>query len=132
MSAGISIKGEQRILTLGGQNILGTQTKGISLNNELVETSDDNSGVWAEYDAIAGKKTVELPFSGMLKNLELLKASLGTGSQMYAITYTYPDGSVISGDFIMATFAETGEHKTAVTFDCTLQSSGEVIFTPGV
>jgi len=131
MSSGISIKGEQRILTLGGQNILGTQTKGISVNNEMVETSDDNSGVWAEYDAVAGKKTVEIPFSGMLKNLELLKASLSTGSQMYAVLYTYPDGSTVAGDFAMTTFSETGEHKTATTFDCTLVSSGPVIFTPG-
>ena len=132
MSAGISQKGRQVTMTLGGQNILGVQTKGLTVNNEMIATTDDNSSGWQEFDAIPGAKNVELPFSGMVKNLEMLRAIMGTGSQIYAVTLTYSDGSVVAGDFALANYSETGEFNSAYTFDVTLQSSGAVTFTPGV
>ena len=132
MSAGISIKGRQVVMTLGGQSILGVQTKGLTVNNEMIATTDDNSSGWQEFDAIPGAKSVELPISGMIKNLELLRAIMGTGSQIYAVTLTYPDGSSVSGDFGLANYTETGEFNTAYTFDVTLASSGAITFTPGV
>ena len=127
------MKGRQVILTVGGQNILGVRTKGLTVNNEPIDTSDDNSAGWQEFDAIPGQKAVELPISGMVKNLELLRAIMGTGSQIYACTLTYPDGgSVVSGDFMLANYTETGEYNGAYTFDITLQSSGAVTFTAAV
>ena len=131
MATGISMKGRQVLLTIGGQNILGVQTKGISVNNEMIDTTDDNSGGWTEYDALPGQKSVEVPISGMVKNLELLRATLSTGSQIFACTLTYSDGSVVSGDFAMTTFSATGEYNAASTFELTLASSGAVTFTPG-
>lgn len=131
MPAGISVKGRQVLLTMGGQSILGVQTKGISVNNEMIESTDDNSNGWSEFDAIPGQKAVEVPFSGMVKNLELLRAIMSSGSQIFAITLTYPDGSVVAGDFAFTSYSNTGEYNGATTFDVTLASSGVVTFTPG-
>ena len=131
MPAGISVKGRQVLLTMGGQSILGVQTKGISVNNEMIDSTDDNSSGWAEFDALPGQKAVEVPFSGMVKNLELLRAIMSDGSQIFAITLTYPDGSVVAGDFAFTSYSNTGEYNTATTFDVTLASSGAVTFTPG-
>ena len=131
MASGISIKGREVLLTIGGQTILGVQTKGISVNNEMIDTTDDNSAGWIEYSAIAGQKSVELPISGMVKNLELLRAIMGIGSQIYACTITYPDNSVVAGDFAMTSFSDTGEYGSAYTFEVTLASSGVVTFTAG-
>ena len=131
MAVGISQKGRQVTLTIGGQSILGVQTKGLTVNNEMQETTDDDAGGWITFDAMPNAKSAELPFSGMVKNLELLRAILGTGSQVYACTLTYRDGSTVVADFAMTNYTETGEYNTAYTFDVTLASSGPVIFTAG-
>lgn len=131
MSAGISIKGRQVLMTIGGQNILGLQSKGLTVNNTFVETTDDNAGGWTEFDAVPGLKSVELPFSGIVKNLEMLRAIMTAGSNIFAITLTYPDGSTAAGDFAMNSYTETGESNEGYTFEVSLASSGAVTFTPG-
>jgi predicted secreted protein len=132
MSAGISIKGREVIITTGGQNFLGLQGKGITVNNELIETSDDNSQGVAEYDAIPGKKTVELSLSGMTKNLELMRTVLGGGSQIIPILITYPDSSTLTGDFAITSFGDSGGFNEGRTFELSLSASGAVVFLAGV
>jgi predicted secreted protein len=132
MASGISMKGREVILTIGGQNILGIQSKGLTVNNEFIESTDDNSGGWTEFDAIPGVKNAELTFSGMVKNLEMLRAILTAGSNMFACTLTYKDGSVAAGDFAMNSYSDTGGNSNeGYTFDVTLASSGVVTFTAG-
>lgn len=118
-------------MTLGGQNILGLQSKGLTVNNTFVETTDDNANGWTEFDAVPGLKSAELPFSGIVKNLEMLRAIMNSGSQIYATTLTYPDGSTAAGDFAMNSYTETGESNEGYTFEVSLASSGEITFTPG-
>lgn len=131
MSAGISIKGRQVLMTIGGQNILGLQSKGLTVNNTFVETTDDNANGWTEFDAVPGSKSAELPFSGIVKNLEMLRAIMQSGSNIFAITMTYPDGSTVAGDFAMNSYTETGESNEGYTFEVSLASSGAITFTPG-
>lgn len=130
MSVGIGIIGRQVLMTIATQTILGVQTKGLTVNNERLDTTDDASDGWAEALALPGQKSIEVPISGVLKNLELLAAYFDT-SQMFALEITYPDGSVVAGDFFMNSFSETGEYNSLKTFDATFSSSGEVTFTPG-
>jgi len=131
MSVGIGIIGRQVVVTIGGQSFLGTQTKGLSVTNEGLETTDDNSSGNQEFLALPGLKSVELSISGQVKNLEGLRAALATGSQIYAGTVTYPDGSAVGADFFMGSFTDTGEYNGLYTFDITLSSSGAVTFTAG-
>ena len=132
--SGIGVLGRQVVLTVAGQSIAGTQTKGLSCNNEPVDVTDDNSSGWREVMALPGLKTVELPISGTMKNLELFQSFFNAagGSQMFAVSCTYPDGSIAAGNFFLASISETGESNGAKTFDSTWQSSGEITFTPGV
>lgn len=130
---GIGALGRQVVLTVAGQSIAGTQTKGLTCNNEPVDVTDDDSSGWRELMAIPGLKTVELPISGVLKNLELMRSFFNAsgGSQVFAVTCTYPDGSVVSGNFMLASISETGESNGAKTFDSTWQSTSEITFVPG-
>lgn len=134
MAVGLGVVGREVALTMGGQSILGVQTKGLTVNNEQLDTTDENSSGWAEALALPGQKSVEFPFSGVVKNLELLR-SIMTGadqSQIYAISLTYPDGSTVAGDFFLSNYTETGEYNGLYTFDVSMASSGEPTFTPGV
>lgn len=132
--SGIGMLGRQLVLTVAGQSIAGSQTKGLSCNNEPVDVTDDDSSGWRELMALPGLKTVELPISGVLKNLELMQSFFNAagGSQMFAVSCTYADGSIAAGNFFLASFSETGESNGAKTFDSTWQSSGAITFTPGV
>lgn len=130
---GIGVLGRQVVMTVAGQSIAGTQTKGLTCNNEPVDVTDDDSMGWRELMALPGLKTVELPISGVMKNLELMQAFFNAtgGSQVFAVSVTYPDGSVAAGNFMLASFSETGESNVGKTFDSTWQSTGEITFTPG-
>jgi predicted secreted protein len=134
MSAGIGIVGRQVLMTIGGETIIGVQTKGLSVNNERLETADDQSNGWTEALAIPGEKSVELPFSGVLKSLDLMAAYFNGGnggSQTFDCQITYPNGDIVEGDFFLNSFSETGEYNGLKTFDATMSSSGEITFTPG-
>lgn len=134
MAAGIGYVGREALMTVGGSGLIGVITKNFTLNNEPVEVTDDNSAGWSEHLAIAGVKSVELSIDGIMKNLELVAAyfaSTNSNSQIFALTFTWPDGSVMSGDFFMASIENGNESNEGATFSATFQSSGAVTFTPG-
>jgi predicted secreted protein len=134
MTVGVGVLGRDVILTVAGQAILGTQTKGLSCNNELIDVSDDAAGGWRLVMARPGLKTVDIAISGVLKNLELMRSffnAANSGSQVFAVSVTYPDGSIVAGNFALATFNETGESNAGKTFDSSWQSTGALTFTAG-
>lgn len=134
MSVGIGIIGRERILNVGGQTLVGVQTKGMTINNEILDTTDDAASGWIEKLAVVGSKSVSFSIEGLLKNLELVQSGLlGTSSsQIFSITYTWPDGSVMAGDFALVTIDESGSNNELTTFSSSWESSGEVTFTAGV
>ncbi len=130
MSVGIGIVGRQVLMTIGGQTILGVQTKGGDHSNAILDTTDDQANGWSESMAISGVKTVTRSVSGVLKNLELLQ-SYYAASQAFNIVFTFPDGSTETADFFMDSFSATGEHNGLSTFDASFTSSGAVVFVAG-
>ena len=132
MSAGIGVLGRDVVMTIAGQTVLGVRVKGITLNNERLDTTDDSSNGWAEALAVAGRKNIEFSVSGLVKNLELVAAYFASGSQIFAVSLTYPDGSIVAGDFFFDSMNPTGEENALTTFDASFSSSGAVTFTAGV
>ena len=128
---GQGILGRQVVDTIGGQSILGIQTKGLTVNGEPVDVTDDNSEGWQELLATPGVRNIELTQSVVVKNLELLRAIVANDSQMYALTRTYPDGSSLAGSVFLSNYSETGETPEAFTADVTYQFSGIPTFTAG-
>lgn len=131
MSTGAGILGRDAILAIAGQPISGVTTKGISIANEPVDVSSDDSNGFRELMAQSGMSTLDLSVSGVLKNLELMRSIITNESKMYAFTLTYTDGSILAFDGFFATYSQTGEHNNAYTFDASFSSSGSYTFTPG-
>jgi len=131
MSVGAGILGRDAVMTIAGQPMAGVTTKGLSIANEAVDVSDDDSAGFRELMAQSGMSTLDLSVSGVLKNLELMRSVITNDSKMYGFTFTYTDGSVIAFDGFFATYSATGDHNTATTFDASFQSSGAYTFTPG-
>lgn len=134
MSVGIGIIGREITFTLGGAALVGVNSKGFTFNNEPLDTTDDNSSGWQERLAKPGLKSIEFTMSGLVKNLELVKAYMGT-SQIFAVLVTFPDGastpSTLAFDCHMDSVSATGESNGLTTFDATFSSSGVPVFTPG-
>ena len=132
MSVGKGFAGRKVVLTVGGVGNIAIQSKSLSINNEMIDVTNDTSDGWATALAEPGQKSVELSFSGVVENLNLLMSVMNNTSQIYACTLTYPDGSVVGGDFGFGSFSDSGEYNDKYTFEATMSSSGEVTFTPGV
>lgn len=126
--------GREVTFTLGAATLVGVNSKGFTFNNEPLDTTDDNSSGWQERLAKPGVKSIEFTISGIIKNLELIKAYAGT-SQIFPVVVTYPDGattnSTLSFDAFLDSVSKTGESNGLVTFDASFSSSGEATFTAG-
>lgn len=131
MAVGVGIIGRDVTMTVGGSSLGGVVTKGLSLNNERLDTTDDASSGWQEALAEAGLKSAELSISGTLKNLELVNTWSGT-SQIMECILTYPDNSTLTFDGFMDSINPTGESNGLLTYDATFSSSGAVVFVAGV
>lgn len=122
MSASV---GRTIALTWGGAAIAGVREKGVALNGEPVDVSDDDSAGWRELLDVAGENTVDISISGVTKD-GALKEDWFAGNRTQAVTITYPDGGVLSGDFFLVNHNDTGPYKDAATFEASLQSTGAV------
>jgi len=131
MAVGVGFTGRKVLLTIGGAGSIAITTKGLSVNNEMVDVTSDTSDGWATALAEPGQRSVELSFSGVVENLNLLMSVINNTSQIYACTLTYPDGSVVSGDFGFNTFSDSGDYNEKTTFEASIASSGEIVFTAG-
>lgn len=126
MSAGAGRKIE---ITWGGAPIPGVREKGVALNGEAIDISSDDSLGWRELLANdAAENQVNLSISGVTKSFKM-KQDWFNGNRMQTVAITYPDGGVLTGDFYLANYTDTGPYNDAVTFEAELQSSGRVMFS---
>ena len=131
MPAGISIKGRQILLTVGGQQILGRTSKGREVTNEFQDTTDENDNGVQTFDAVPTMRSETFTVELMVKNLEMLRAILQPGSQMYACVWTYPDGSTVTGDYVLNSYSETAPGNEATTATTAWTRSGNSVFVAG-
>ena len=132
MTVGIKMTGLDIVATVGGAALLGTVTKGITFNGELLDVTDDDSSGWQELAAVQGLKSLEMAFSGPLKNLELVGLYFGS-SQAVSIIWTFPDGSPgtkITVDGVLSALSVSGDSNTPYTWDATFASSGAPTYAP--
>jgi len=131
MAVGKGFAGRKVTLTIGGVGNIAITTKGLSVNNSMIDVTNDQSDGWATALAEPGQRAIELTFSGVVENLNLLMSAISNTSQIYACVLTYPEGSTVTSDFSFGTFSDTGEYNEKDTFEASMASSGEVIFVAG-
>lgn len=121
--------GRNLTLTWGGSAVAKVREKSAALNGEAVDLSSDDDNGWRALDTGAGQNEVNLSLSGVLAS-DALKTDWFDGDRTKAVALTYPDGGVLAGNFYLASYTETAPYNEAVTFECELQSSGAVTYTP--
>lgn len=122
--------------------VAGVREKGLTLNGEAIDiTNDDDNGWRALLDA-AGINSVDIGCSGVLDDKTLIAdffngVNPGSKTRMQAATFEFPleagesTPATITGEFYMQGFSTTGNHDGELTFECTFMSNGPVTYTPG-
>ncbi len=130
MSLADGFPGRDVVMLWNGVAIGGVREKAITLNGEPIDvTSDDDAG-WRNLLSVAAQYQLDIKVSGVSK-AHTLKIDWFNKNFTRAVTLTYPNGSIISGNFFLSEFAETGTYNDAVTFEATLMSDGPVTYVPG-
>jgi predicted secreted protein len=91
-------------------------------------TSDDSSGR-RELLEEPSQRQIDLSVSGVTKSA-VLRSAYMAGEFLEEMTVTYADGGVLSGDFFLASYSDTGPYNDGQTFEASFQSSGPVTYTP--
>jgi predicted secreted protein len=106
---------------------LACREKGVTVNGEPLDVSDDSSAGWRVLDTELGEQSVNVSVSGLTK-AHTLRHGIGTQA---TLTVTYPTGQgSFTGTFQLASYSEGAPYKESVTFDAEFQSTGVVTFTP--
>lgn len=119
--------GRNFILSKGETPIAGVRTTGLTVNNETIDFTDQNSDGWQELSSAVGQRNVEISISGIYVDDDLLDTSIDENIQGEFTLTSVGAGRTLTGDFNVTNYSESGEHEGEKTFECTLESSGEVI-----
>ena len=124
-------------MTSDGQfeTIAGMRAKRVSFNAETVDvTSLDSSGGWRELLAGAGVRSAAISGSGVFRDA-------GTDERARQLFFNgltpdfqviIPDFGVVQGPFQVSALEYAGSLNGEATFELSLQSAGELVFTPDV
>ena len=111
--------------TVGGQT-----STGITIGNEMIDTTDKGSNEWRDLLDGAGQKSVSISASGVLDDaapIDTIRAALLAGTildqQLVEGTGTW------EGAFKITSFEITGETNDKQTYSVSLESSGAITFT---
>jgi TP901-1 family phage major tail protein len=112
--------------------VAGLRTRTLALNAETVDiTHSESAGRWRELLAGAGAKNARISGAGVFKDAasdSIVRSYLfdGTIRQWQVVV---PDFGIVQGPFQVSSLDLSGRHDSEVSFDLTLESAGELIFT---
>lgn len=131
MSVDIAIVGTDVTARVGGAALLGVISKGVTFNGETLDVTDDDASGWQSLAAVHGLKSLEMTFSGPLKNLEVVGLYFGA-SQAVELVWTFPDGvstpTTVTVDGVLSALSVSGDSNTPYTWDATFVSSGPAVY----
>lgn len=132
MPAGTGSLGRKLIVTWNGTRVAGAREKSLKLNGAEIDVSDDASSGWRELLAEDGVLSVDITIAGVTKTDVLRAAKIAGGAAtIAAVTLTYENGAIFSGDFKLEGYGEAAPYSGAQTFDASLHSTGPVTYIAG-
>ncbi len=113
--------------TGSGVPVTGMRTKTISINNEPIDiTSDDDNGWQTFLDNDPAQRGIEMSVEGITKDAALINLAVSGGSALISEYELEIQGlGTFTGDFHIGSLELGAPYNEAVTFSCTIRSSGE-------
>lgn len=124
------------IINKNSTRIAGINSKSVNVGKTAIDTTtDEDNGYRTILATKAGLKTIDIEFSGVVKDDVLHDIGLdgSVETMLTDIELEFANGDTISGDFWLSGYTETGGGSDgSVDFSGTLNSSGAWTFTPSV
>ena len=123
------------VIKKNATTIGGGRTVGMTVNGSPVNVEDQGDSGFATY--LSGNmvgKSIELTIEGYEEDQVLRDLALGADSGKFLsdLTFDFPNGDEISGDFVMTAYSETGAYEDGQTFNATFGSDGAWTYTQSV
>ena len=130
-------KGKDLLLKLANDTgafvtVAGLRTRQISFNAETVDvTHSESAGRWRELLAGAGVRRAAITGSGVFRDeaSDALVRQVVFEGAIRNWQIIVPDFGRMEGAFQVSTLEYRGEHAGELTFEMSLESAGELIFT---
>lgn len=109
----------------------GLRSSTITLNEEMVDITNKDSGGNRELLANAGVQSLSISGSGVFTDSTAegqMRTNFG-GASLQAITFVIPDLGNYSGDFLCTSLEYAGEYNGEASYSMTFESSGTITFT---
>lgn len=116
---------------VGGQTSgtrISCREKQITREGEPIDiTNDDDAGVRALLNKSV-QDNIGVSVSGVTKTDDL-RERWHNGDRMVELDVVMEDGSIMTGQFYLSAYNETGNYQDAVTFEATFMSNGTITYT---
>ena len=129
-------KGKDLLVKIAGgggyTTVAGLRTRRLAFNAETVDiTHAESANRWRELLDGAGIKRASVSGRGLFKDATsdaLMRQAFFDGS-VVSHQIVIPDFGTVQGPFQITSLEIAGEHNGEVTYDMSLESAGELIFT---
>jgi TP901-1 family phage major tail protein len=123
---------EVRKGTTTGVLIAGVRTKSVTINNEPIDITTDDSAGFRELLDVSGERHLDISVEGLTQNNTLLGIAVGGTSLIDEFSIVFPGtpNVVVRGDFRINNLQFGAEYADAVTFTAELQSTGSFAVDP--
>lgn len=125
--------GRQFTFDWDSTTLAGVRTRGLSVNNEYVDVTNDDDAGWRTLLADPGVRSVEVTIGGVTKDEVLIADMMAANVAATTLDANLPTAlstpGSLSGSFLISTFEQSGDHDGEVSFSVTFMSTGAVTYT---
>ena len=112
--------------------LMGVRSRQISINNEMVDITDDQTAPFRALLGDAGNRTITLTASSIAKDdtaYQRIQENAHNPQTVESYLIQFPNGDIIEGEFHLSTLEESAEYNAAQEFSVTLESAGRWDFS---
>ena len=124
------------VIKKAATTIGGGRTVGITVNGSPINVEDQGDlGFQTLLAGVITGRSIELTIDGYEEDQvirDIAMSSTPTDKFMTDITFEFPNGDVISGDFFLSSYSETGAYEDGQTFTSAFTSDAAWTYTPSV
>lgn len=124
--------GRKLLIKKAGTNIAAARTKTMTINNEAIDVTTDDSSGFRTLLETPGQQQIDLSVEGLTDDNTLIEAAANGTALIDTYTIEFPDGATISGDFRFNNLEVGAEYNAAMTFTAEIQSTGAYSYTAGI
>lgn len=117
--------GPETFTTIGG-----LRTSKLVLNNQVVDTTNKDSGAWRQLLSGAGIRSMSISGSGVFTDSAAEETVRGYAfsNSINNYKFFFANGNTVTGAFQVTSYERAGNHDGEETYSLTLESAGSVTY----